>query len=397
MSGSSGAARPLMPSQTSIRSERRIVALFPALNSVGGIQQAGRLTGAALAEIAPCYGWSTDLLSLNDPPNHGTFAPNGTAIPFRGFGRAKVRFLLSALRRARARTRIVIAVHPNLAVAAAQMKILQPQLKVIVISHGIEVWQRLPALRRRAFLNADVFVAPSPYTIDRLIDTQGVAQAKTIRLPWPLSPEFLNLTTRREALRVPDGFPAGLVVLAAARLAADEKYKGVDHLIRAIALLAPKIPTLRLAVIASGDDVARHEQLARDHGVADRVRFLMGLSPTDIAACYSECDVFALPSTGEGFGFVFLEAMAFGKPVIGAATGGITDIVEHEKNGLLVAPGNVEDLTNALEKLLANESLRVQLGHAGAECVRSQFDFETFRSRLESILRQCGLASNENE
>lgn len=396
MSGSSGAARKLMPSQTSMQSERRIVALFPALNTVGGIQQASRLTAAALADIAARYGWSADFLSLNDPPNQELFALNGTAIPFRGFGRAKLRFLLSALGRARGRTRIVIAAHPYLAVAAAQMKILQPQLKVIVISHGIEIWRRLPVLRHRAFLNADLFVGPSRYTIDRLIDAQRVASARTIRLPWPLSPDFLNLTTQRETLRVPDGFPTGLVVLAAARLAADERYKGVDLLIRAIALLAPKIPSLRLAVIASGDDVARHEQLARDLGVADRVRFLVGLSPADVASCYSYCDVFVLPSTGEGFGFVFLEAMAFGKPVIGAATGGITDIIEHEKNGLLVAPGNLEDLTNALERLLASENLRSQLGRAGAECVRSQFDFETFRSRLESILRQCGLASHED-
>lgn len=385
-------ARP----QTSALPERRIVALFPAINGVGGIQQASRLTAAVLAEIAAHYGWSVSLLSLNDPPDHETSALNGAAIPFRGFGRAKVRFLLSALSQARARTRIVLVAHPYLAVAAAQMKMLRPQVKVIVISHGVEVWRRLPALRHRSLLNADVFVAPSRYTIDRLIDTQGVSQAKAIRLPWPLSSDFLGLVGQRDTLRVPDAFPKGLVVLATARLAADEKYKGVDHLIRAIALLAPKIPALRLAVIASGDDVARHEQLARELGIADRARLFVGLSPAETAACYSQCDVFALPSTGEGFGFVFLEAMAFGKPVIGAAAGGVTDIIEHERNGLLVAPGNIDDLAAALEKLLASESLRAQLGRAGAESVRSQFQFETFRSRLEAILRQCGLASNEN-
>lgn len=379
-----------------MRSERRIVALFPALNSVGGIQQASRLIAAALAEIAPRYGWTTDFLSLNDPQEHQTLSLNGTSIPFRGFGRVKARFLLSALGQARARTRIILAAHPHLAVAAAQMKILQPQLKLVVISHGVEVWRRLPVLRHKAFLSADVFVAPSRYTVERLVDTQKVPRAKITRLPWPLSPDFLNLTRQRETLRVPEGFPAGLVVLATARLVVDEKYKGVDHLIRAIALLAPKIPSLRLAVIAGGDDVARHEQLARELGVADRVRFLLGLSPAEAAACYARCDVFALPSTGEGFGFVFLEAMAFGKPVIGAATGGVTDIIEHERNGLLVAPDKIEDLAGALEKLLSSEPLRVQLGRAGAETVRSQFQFETFRSRLESILQQCGLASCEN-
>jgi phosphatidyl-myo-inositol dimannoside synthase len=373
-----------------------MVALFPALNGVGGIQQASRLTAAALAEIAPRYGWSADFLSLNDARQDKALSFNGASIPFSGFGRAKARFVLSALARSRAGTRVVLAAHPYLAVAAAQMKLVQPQLRTIVISHGVEVWRPLSTLRRRALLSADLHVAPSSYTIEQLVGTQGAPRAKTRRLPWPLSPDFLDLAARPDSLTVPAGFPAGLAVLATARLDAGERYKGIDQLIRAIAQLAPKIPAVHLAVVASGDDLARHEQLAGDLGVSDRVRFFSELSPAEIAACYSRCDVFALPSTGEGFGFVFLEAMAFGKAVIGAAAGGVTDIIEHEKNGLLVVPGDLDGLVDALARLLANERLRTELGRAGSDSVRARFQFESFRSRLEAILRECGLASEEN-
>jgi phosphatidyl-myo-inositol dimannoside synthase len=391
------AALSSMRATTSAHLERRIVGLFPALHGVGGIQQASRLTAAALAEIAPGYGWTVDFLSLNDSPEHHAFALNGASISFSGFGRTKARFVLSAMARARAQTDIVIAAHPYLGIAVAQMKMLQPRLKTIVISHGIEVWQRLPVLRRKAFLTADLFIAPSRYTIQKIVETQGAFEQKTRRLPWPLSPDFLDLASHAEALTVPADFPRGLVVLATARLASDEKYKGVDQLIRAVSRLAPQIQPLQLAVIASGDDLPRHQRLAREVGISDRVRFFPGLSQAEIAACYSHSDVFALPSTGEGFGLVFLEAMAFGKPVIGAAAGGVTDIIEHEKNGLLVEPGNVDSLTLALERLLSNEGLRTELGRAGAESVRSQFQFGAFRARLEQILRQCGLASEENQ
>lgn len=385
-----------MPAKTSPDPQRRIVALFPALHGVGGIQQASRVTAAALAEIAHQYGWTSDFLSLNDSPQQHTLSLNGESIPFSGFGRAKMRFALSAMARARRRTEIVLATHPYLAIPAAQMKMLRSQLKTIVISHGVEVWQPLTRLRHRAFLKADIFVAPSHYTIDRIIEAQAAPAAKTRRLPWPLNPDILNLASHHETLPLPKSFPDGLVVLTVARLASNERYKGVDQLIRVVAQLASRIPSLHLAVVATGDDLPSHERLARELGVADRVRFLTGLSQAETAACYSRCDVFALPSTGEGFGFVFLEAMAFGKPVIGVAAGGVTDIIEHGKNGLLVAPGDLNALAQSLEELLASESLRSSLGRAGAESVRSDFRFEAFRSRLEEILRECGLASEED-
>ncbi|MGH9733235.1 MAG: glycosyltransferase family 4 protein [Candidatus Acidiferrales bacterium] len=382
-----------MPAKTPPDLQPRMVALFPGLDDVGGIQQAGRLVAAALADVARRYGWSVDFLSLNDSPQQRTVSVNGESIPFSGFGRAKTRFALSSMARARRRTRIVLAAHPHLAVPAAQMKMLRPQLKTIVISHGVEVWQPLTALRHRAFLKADIFVAPSRYTIDQIVEVQAASRTKVRRLPWPLSPDVLNLASQPQMLRLPKSFPDGLVVLSVTRLASNERYKGVDQLIRAVAQLAPTIPSLHLAVVATGDDLPGHEQLAQELGVADRVRFLTGLSQAETAACYSRCDVFALPSTGEGFGFVFLEAMAFGKPVIGAAAGGVTDIIEHEKSGLLVPPGDVNALARSLEELLTREALRFSLGKAGAESVRSNFRFEVFRSSLEEILRECGLAS----
>ena len=380
-----------MRANTSAGSKNRIVALFPALFGVGGIQEAGRLTSAALAQIGSDYGWPVECLSLNDPPHENAFSLSGTAVPFAGFGRAKVRFVLSAMARAR-RTRIVIAAHPDLALPAAQMRFAQSKLKIAVIAHGVEAWQRLPALRRRAFLGADVFLAPSRYTAEQIIRTQGAPREKTSILHWQLSPEFVDLSSRAEALPLPADFPPGPVLLTTARLSREERYKGVDQLIRALAQLAATIPSVHLAVVGSGDDLARHEQLARELGVSNRVRFFTGLSRAQIAACYSRCVVFALPSTGEGFGFVFLEAMAFGKPVIGAAAGGVPDIVEHQKNGLLVPPNDLAALAAALERLLLSQPLRSALGSAALETVHRKFLFERFRSQLQEVLRACGLA-----
>jgi phosphatidyl-myo-inositol dimannoside synthase len=370
------------------RNPRRILALFPALLGFGGVQQAGRLIAAALSQIAVSQGCGTCFLSLNDPPESRMFPWNGSGIHFQGFGRAKKRFAIAAIAAALRETEVTIAAHPNLALVAAQTRLLRPRLKSAVISHGVEVWRPLTPLRRRAFLEADILIAPSRYTIEQIVRIQGASSAKAKLLPWPLDPAFLRMAAQRDALRPPSGFPNGLIVLTAARLATDEKYKGVDHLIRAVAQLAPRFPSLHVVVAGSGDDIPRHQSLTTELGISDRVHFFQGLTPSEMAGCYSHCDLFALPSTGEGFGFVFLEAMAFGKPVIGAAAGGVTDIVLHGQNGLLVPPGDSPRLVQSLESLLTSERLRLELGRKGAEIVRANFRFEDFRRQLEEILNE---------
>ncbi len=170
------------------------------------------------------------------------------------------------------------------------------------------------------------------------------------------------------------------------RLAASERYKGVDDLIRAVAQLRPAIPDLHLVVAGDGDDLMRLQTLAAEMNVNDAVHFFPALSRERLAACYARADVFALPSTGEGFGLVFLEAMAFGTPIVAAAAGGSTDLVENEINGLLVPAHDPEQLANALARLLCDDALRSTLGRRGAEKVRSQHSFRCFDSELDEIL-----------
>jgi phosphatidyl-myo-inositol dimannoside synthase len=374
----------------------RIIGLFPELLGVGGVQEAGRLTAAALHEIGLRRGWSLEFVSLNDPPGAHVAQVGEWRISFQGFGRAKLRFVLSAMRRARhfatGQGLIALAAHPNLAFPAAWMRRVSPGLKTVVMSHGIEVWEPLPALRRGALLRADLVLAPSRDTARKLADVQGVAPAKIRTLAWPLNPDFLRMAGAAADLPLPAAFPQqGRVILAVGRWAASERYKGADELIRAVRRLRATVSGLHLVAVGGGDDLPRLQKLAADLGMADCVHFLTGLSREQIAACYAHADLFALPSTGEGFGLVFLEAMAFAKPVVGAACGGTTDVVEDGVNGLLVPPRDTERLAQALGRLLQDEVLRTQLGQRGAQLVQQKYDFAVFQAGLEQILGECGL------
>jgi phosphatidyl-myo-inositol dimannoside synthase len=373
---------------------KRIIGLFPELLGVGGIQEAGRLTAAALDRIAKNHdNWVTSFQSINDGLGAHEFEIAGQEVSLRGFSRSKVRFVGSALGQSRKGARVVLAAHPYLALPAAWMKSLSPQLKTIVMSHGVEVWNPLPGLRRRSLLSADLVLAPSTYTAQRLAEVQGVSSAKIRKLAWPLNPDFLSMADKPAKLSLPKNFPEGRVILSVGRWAASERYKGVDDLIRAVAQLQTKFPRLCLAAVGDGDDLPRLEKIARDLGVSESIRFLTNLSREEIAACYARSEIFALPSTGEGFGLVFLEAMAFGKPLIGTAHGGITDIIENRVNGLLVPAGDLKSLVDALAELLENESLRMELGRRGAEHVRQRYSFDFFVNNLERIIEECGLDS----
>ena len=145
-----------------------LIGLFPELDAPGGVQRAGRHLASVLTEFAASRGMECRILSLNDGPELKRLAVAGREIVFAGSERAKGRFLSAAIRTARrpvakgkSKTKIVVAGHANLAPVVRAMKFATPRLKSIICTHGVEVWEPLPRLRRTALRRADVVLAPS--------------------------------------------------------------------------------------------------------------------------------------------------------------------------------------------------------------------------------------------
>jgi phosphatidyl-myo-inositol dimannoside synthase len=372
-----------------------VLALFPQLTGHGGVQLAARETAAALDQIAGSSDFSTSFLSLNDPREGATVSFAGRKISFIGFGRNKFAFSLTAIRQVRNCSRnvskIVLAFHPNLGPPAYWAVQLSSKAKLIVVSHGVDVWQRLSRLRQYGLKHAAMAIAPSQFTCEALQRIQAVPKEKIRLLPWALNPDVLELASSESCSIPPPDFPQGRVVLSVARWSASERYKGADELISAAAQLRQEFPDLQLVFIGGGDDVSRLKELARTSGAGQCVHFLGEISDQELAGCYAQAEFFALPSTGEGFGFVFLEAMAFQKPVIAARAGGATDIVENDVNGLLVPPGALPALKVALGRLLRDDALRIRLGQRAEETVRREFLFPSFVERLKAILNEVGV------
>ncbi len=248
------------------------------------------------------------------------------------------------------------------------------------------------ALRGICLRRADVVTAPSQFTAGKLQQIQSLPETKIQILPWGLDPEFLALAESASGFSLPTETPNSRYVLAVGRWSSAERYKGFDTLIRVLPALLRETPDLHLLFVGGGDDRPSLEALAKVIKVEQRVHFLTGISREQLIACYASADVFALPSSGEGFGFVFLEAMALAKPAIGGNHGGIPDIIEEGKTGFLVTHGDEEQLAAKLNILLCDRALREEMGRRGRDRVMQKFSFQNFETRLRELLtKSCNV------
>jgi phosphatidylinositol alpha-1,6-mannosyltransferase len=365
-----------------------LIGLFPELDAPGGIQRAGRHLAFLLSEYAAAHGMEYRILSLNDTQELHRMQVGDREFVFTGAARGKTRFLASAIRAARRRPKIVLAAHPNLAPIAHAMQLLAPRMKCIVCTHGVEVWEPLSFVRRHALRHASLVLAPSRATADFVATLQGVPAKRVRVLPWALDPDFETVATNQSSSKLPAAFPAGPVILTVGRWLTTERYKGMDTLIMALPRLLLRWPDLQLVLVGAGDDSQWLQDIARESGVNMHVHFLTGLSYGELSACYAAAKLFALPSRGEGFGFVYLEAMARSKPVIGGAHGGAPEVIQDGVTGYLVQHGDSIQLATSIDAILSNPELAQKMGQRGRERVEKEFRFSVFSKAFKKILRE---------
>jgi len=367
-----------------------LIGLFPELVGTGGVQRVGRHMAAVLSEFAASRHLDYRLLSLNDTSELQRMQVGSREFVFTGCERSKGRFTTTAMRAATRRAKVVLAGHPNLGPVLQAMKVVAPRLRTIICVHGVDVWEPLPFLRRLALRRASLVLAPSQDTADHVVEQQNVRRERVHVLPWALDPDFEAISADGAGRDLPHGYPEGRVILTVGRWLANERYKGMDTLITALPRLLARWPEVQLLAVGGGDDRAWLEELAEKNGVNMHVHFLSNLSYEQLAACYSACEIFALPSGGEGFGLVYLEAMARGKPVIGGAHGGAPEVIEDAATGYLVPHGDAAQLATSIETLLADPALAQKMGARGRQRVERDFRFNVFAKSLKRILReQC--------
>ena len=202
----------------------------------------------------------------------------------------------------------------------------------------------------------------------------------------------------------PDRFVAGAVPSVRGRYGLDGKKviltlarlverKGQDKMIEALPAIKREIPDVRYVICGKGSDEARLRRIAVEQGVSDEVVFA-GFVPNEVrGAFYDVCDLYAMPSREipekgdvEGFGITYLEANAFGKPVIGGRSGGVAEAVIDGVTGILVDPWDVNAIASACIRLLKEPDLAERLGRQGRDRVKTEFSWDKICGELSDML-----------
>jgi glycosyltransferase involved in cell wall biosynthesis len=234
---------------------------------------------------------------------------------------------------------------------------------------------------------ADVFLAVSREDRRRMTEVEGIDPNLTRLVHNGIPP--LRLPTGRD-IRGELGIARDAPVVGV--IASLRPQKALDVLVRATTLLAPQFQDLTVLIAGDGSERERLESLIE----ATRLeRSIMLLGPRgDIPDILSILDVAVSSSDFEGSPLAIMEYMAAGKPVVATRVGGVPDLVEHGKHGLLVEPRDPRDLAGAIAELLRDPERRAAMGALGRERQRREFDIDGTVRRLETLYEQLYLASD---
>jgi phosphatidyl-myo-inositol dimannoside synthase len=349
----------------------------------GGITAFSRELALGLADL----GHEVLLFGKTDPS--GTWS----GMTLRGTGREQntlktIQFAAATIDRAgRDKPDRIISTHVNFGAAAYLSKRFF-RIPFTLVAHGIDVHPHMPRRTLVAMRAADRIVAMSGWTRGRVLSLGGIEAGNVTTLPNTADETRFTVDGKSRALLSKYSIaPGERIVLTVARLDATERYKGYDRVIEALPSVIAQCGPVRFMIVGNGADRPRVEALARRHGVEDRVAFAGFVPDDELADYYRLADVFAMPSTGEGFGIVFLEAMACGTPVLAGNCDGSSDALASGELGLLVNPLDVGEIGSGISNLLQckGPSWWFDRDKLRAEAV-ARFGRAAFRERLEKAL-----------
>jgi len=249
----------------------------------------------------------------------------------------------------------------------------------VVFLHGIEAWNDLAPAQLATLRAASLRLTNSAYTARRIAARHPAIGDFSV---CPLALEEPGSLADEACPSIPRD-PIALIV---ARMQSTERYKGHDELIECWPLVAARVPGARLVVAGGGDDLDRLKTKARDLGLSASVQFTGFIARDALLSLYRRAAVFAMPSRGEGFGLVYLEAMAHGVPCIGSLSDAATEVISDGETGFLVEQSDRGALADRLVLLLSDSVRRSSMGAAARRAVTNRFNYDRFAADFLSLI-----------
>lgn len=371
----------------------KILLLVLHYEPLGGLEIYGRQLAETLLEL----GNEVEVWSLFESPKFQReerlkvkyLAPTDKT-GMRIYFRLVQTFLFQLLARKAPSFDLVITMHPNMVPGIYLASLCRARPAYMVWTHGSDVWMKWPFLFRKGMEKANKIVTVSGYTKRSIEERLGIKKEIEIIHPPIDVDRFKPSTEGREAGGTP-------ILLTVSRLGKEDKYKGHDMVIKALPKIEEELGrTVQYRIVGSGDGAAYLKDLAQRERVLDSVVFLGKVSEEDLVSEYRNCDVFIMPSriepsgrgyeTGEGFGIVYAEAAACGKPVIGSKHGGAQDALVDGITGYMVDPESMDEIARAVCEILKDAAMADTMGKSGRRFVVETLSMQNFARKIEELI-----------
>jgi len=339
------------------------ILLTPNLSGADGISTVARLVTRACEDVTVLALHEADRTTFDD-------------VDVEGSGGRSSHFVTAATRWAVSADRPATVIVNHLHLAPAALAFAARGASLLTIVHGVEGWKPLTWLQRVALDRSERIVAVSAYSRDRFrAANPHFAQRRIDVCHLGLEP---IVTSQGPAEWVPSALIVG-------RMARDERYKGHDLLLDIWRDVTSEVPDAVLRIVGDGDDRPRLEQKAVSMSLGTRVEFLGRISDERLAHEYQRCTAVVMPSRGEGFGLVFIEAMRAARGCIGGY-GSASEIIVDGDTGFLVDPNNGANLRRAVVRMLRDRTATAAMGIRGRARFLQHFTEDHFRRRLHALL-----------
>jgi glycosyltransferase involved in cell wall biosynthesis len=264
------------------------------------------------------------------------------------------------------------------------------RIPYFTITHGVDVW-KLNRINLYGLKKSGKILTVSRFTRNKILaQLPDYAEKDIFIIPNTFDPEKFRPGPKPQHLMERMKLDkSDKVLFTVARLAKSEQHKGYDKVILAMSNVVKELPNVKFIIGGTGDDGGRIKQMIRQNGLETTV-LLPGFIPdAELPDYYNLCDVFVMPSKKEGFGIVFLEALACGKPVVCGKQDGSVDPVLDGETGILVDPDNTQEIENAILKILRGE---VDQHHLDGEYLRTrtleEYGIDAFRTKVNRFMEE---------
>jgi phosphatidylinositol alpha-1,6-mannosyltransferase len=354
----------------------------------GGIEKFNRCFLKALSLIGKDDTISSYSMSVYDATADDKYFDNKH---YKGFRKNKIIFILQSVVKSLSFDTIILG-HINLALSGWLIKKIFPGKKVILVAHGIEVWEPLHGLKKKMVAQADKILAVSNFTKQQICSAQKVDGDNIVIFPNTIDPYFaipdkFNVDRQlKEKYGLADN---DTVLFTLARLSSAEQYKGYDIVLECLPAILLKYPATKY-IIGGKYDAAEKERVDKiilDLNIGHAVIVAGFIKDEELVAHYQMADLFIMPSSKEGFGIVFIEAMVCGLPVMAGNIDGSVDALCNGELGTLVNPLIKTEIIDAVSNFLEHKDIvNADYKFNLQQNALKYFEFDVFAKRLKNIL-----------